>query len=129
MAKTSTLKEFDKVLANDEDLKKTFEEKCRKIAEKKEAANDEELIVKAAKELGYELSIPELERMKAESEELDEVELEQVSGGIATDEYGHDAFCVVAWHCYVAAMHTESNSKVTSCFKDYRCEAINHNRN
>ena len=117
-----TLKEFDEALAKDEEMKKTFLETCQKIADAGEASSDGEVIMKAAEEMGYRLSLEEIEREAASSEELNDDELEQVAGGIGNreDEYGHDTWCITGWHCYAVTLHTGAEEK-TSCWSNYYC--------
>ena len=117
-----TLKEFDEALAKDEEMKKTFLETCQKIADAGEASSDGEAIMKAAEKMGYRLSLEEIEREAASAEVLNDEDLEQVAGGVNTyeDEYGHDAWCITAWHCYAITLFTEAKTK-TACFTNYYC--------
>ena len=78
-------------------------------------------MAKAAAELGYSISAADLERSAAEIQELDLDELENVAGGVSTDEDGNDTFCITAWHCFTAALHTEAKSKDAACWSDYKC--------
>ena len=117
-----TLKEFDEALAKDEQLKKTFLETCQKIADAGEASSDGEVIMKAAEEMGYRLSLEEIEREAASNEELNDDDLEQVAGGIniAEDEKGHDVWCITGWHCYAVTLHTDAEQG-TACWSNYYC--------
>ena len=63
---------------------------------------------------------------------LDLEALEAVAGGETSsddpallDEYGHSQWCVVAWHCFTAAIHTQSEEKKLACWSDYRCISVN----
>lgn len=115
------LKAFEDAFKNDEALRRRFEEALEDVAE---AANDGEAMVKAAAQLGYEISLEELERAWADAQELDSAELEAVAGGginTGEDEYGHDWWCFTAWHCYTATLHTKTNSMMVNCWSDYLC--------
>lgn len=37
------------------------------------------------------------------------------------DENDHNDICVVGWHCYTAALHTDSNSRDVACWSDFNC--------
>lgn len=128
-----TLKEFEEALAKDKELREAFDEKCKKIVEAKEADNDGEVLVKAAEQLGWSLSMEELERIYADREELSEEDLEQISGGDYDyidpryeDEQGHDTICVMFWHCYTIMRHTDAEDEYTACWSNYSCWAANH---
>ena len=126
-----TLKEFEEALAKDKELQEAFDENCKKIVEAKEAENDGEVLVKAAEQLGWSLSMEELERIYADKEELSEEDLEQISGGDYSDvryedEHGHTTSCVVFWHCYTVMRHTDSEDHYVACWADYSCWAANH---
>ena len=135
------LKRFDNDLKNSEELRKKLDETATRIRNEGQAESDGDLIVRAAKELGYDFSIADLEKRKAEAEPLDPAEFEEVAGGKAVipfdicwslwtqnhvDEYDHNALCTVTWHCYMAMLHTETNEKDMSCLADYSCVWINH---
>lgn len=119
-------------LSGDEALMKKYEETVNRILSSGEAANDGEVIVKAAAELGFDISIEDLERAIAEQEQLSDNDLENIAGGGGlTDEYGHDDFCVTIWHCYVVTAHTETNTKITdshkeACLVNFGCYGIFH---
>ena len=77
--------------------------------------------MRAAAALGYTLTLEELERSVAEMQELDPDELDTAAGGKATDEKGHDAACITAWHCFIVTLHTEAKEKRVACWSDYTC--------
>jgi predicted ribosomally synthesized peptide with nif11-like leader len=55
------------------------------LQEKLNAAADADAIVAIAKEVGFMISVDELQRAQAVGEELSDEELERVAGGTATD--------------------------------------------
>ncbi len=140
---------FEKALSVDENLRNKYEAALKKIADEKLAESDGEAMVKAAKELGYEISIDEMERSFAAIQELDDEELSDAAGGEvskisktkskskkpcgtaimkaqkAEDENGHGGFCLGVWHCFTAFLHTDSDSDGVACLADYRCIAVN----
>lgn len=147
------LKRFENDLRNNEELRKKLDDAVKRITSEGEAANDVEVMVKAAKELGYEISIAALEQAKAKAEEMDADELKQISGGNDDDsaglcllEYscfymhhqvnlqgencedqdGHNGFCWTAWHCATAVMHTEGGTQREACWSNYNCMFINN---
>ena len=68
-------------MSESEEFRKQFEETIKRIVENKQAESDGEAFTKAATELGYELSIAEIERANAEAQDLSDEELESVAGG------------------------------------------------
>ncbi|MGN0693046.1 MAG: Nif11-like leader peptide family RiPP precursor [Oscillospiraceae bacterium] len=74
------LTRMEEALRSDEELRKKLEEACRRIAEAGEAKNDGEIMMKAAAELGFSITIEDLERAKAASEELSDDEMDKVAG-------------------------------------------------
>lgn len=140
MKEKKTRKEFDEVLQKDENLRKAFLEQCQKVAESGTCANDAEVLVKVADELGWILDLNELERERAIAEELDPEQLEKVAGGVEAvcfaisapptgeDEHGHDNWCMTLWHCLTVTMHTDSDDINHVCWSDYLCDFIDVRR-
>lgn len=127
MSSTDDLKRFMDDLEASEELRKKLDETVRKIAEAGTVASDGELMIAAAAELGYSVSVADLERAtaEAEAEDLDDDELGAVAGGLKPeDEYGHDAWCLTAWHCFTATLHTDSKRKYVSCWSNYECAFV-----
>ena len=124
------LKAFEEALKADEALRQRYEEALKGVTE---AANDGEAIQKAAAQLGYELSLEELEQAWASSQELDESELTAVAGG--QDQYSD--WCWVGWCCYTVVKHPDDieddnekctkdfkvNNHTEACWSDYNCVA------
>ena len=142
--KSENIIKFEETLSKDESLRTKYEAALKKIADEKLAGSDGEAMVKAAKELGFEISIDEMERYFASIQELDDEELENAAGGAdghdapegrskcddnlgrandSEDEHGHDGFCLVTWHCATGFLHTETDSKKVMCWSDYLCVA------
>jgi hypothetical protein len=122
------LMELKEALVADRDKAEKFEralagEGCRACG------NDAEALSLAARSAGFEVSPEEIERAMAEAQELDEGELEKVGGGRTSsddeDEYGHDVWCWVGWHCYTVTLHTQTESKRASCWSNYDCILVN----
>ena len=59
---TENVRKFEKALREDEELRARFAAEFKRIAEEKSALNDIEAYVKAAKALGFELSLTEAEK-------------------------------------------------------------------
>ena len=76
--KSETIKRFEEALSADERLRNKYDAALKKITDEGTAQSDGEVMVKAAKELGFEISIDEMERFFAEMREIDDNELENV---------------------------------------------------
>ena len=141
MLGASGMDRFKADIEANEDLREKFTEACKRVAAEG-ASDDAEVIRKAAAELGYEFSIAEAERTHAGLEQIDDDALDEVAGGSScwmnyecfalnhTPEYedtkGHELVCIVAWHCYTAAIHTEGGSEQEACWENYEC-VFSHN--
>ncbi len=121
------MKRFDSDMNNKEELITRFEEICEKLSKEMKGcgASETELMAKAANELGYQITVEDLERNIADRETLDPEELAIVSGGAdfdGEDEKGHDAWCVTLWHCHTVTLHTEhENNRKVACWSNHRC--------
>ena len=86
-------------------------------------------------ELGYDITVQDLEMMVADLQELDEEELAAVAGGNVingeglpvfdgdNDRDGREAWCVAYWHCYTALMHTEGAPPTRSASRTTRASS------
>ena len=81
MSKSENIKAFEAALKENKDLQDKFVAAKKRIVENKEAAGDIEMLVMAAAEVGFTLSAAEVERAIAENQELNDEELERVTGG------------------------------------------------
>ena len=118
MSNFENIKAFETALKESKELLENFETAAKRIMENKEASCDGELMVKAAAEVGYTLSMAELERAFAQSQELSDEDLDKVAGGgIFADP---DAWCMKDYACIVAFKH-DSDNKQHICFADYNC--------
>ena len=81
MGKSDNILKFEEALRDDPEKQKAFEEALEKIAEEKSVESESEAFVKAAKELGFDLTIEEIERSFAEKQEMGDDELDEVAGG------------------------------------------------
>lgn len=139
MKKSDELKRFETDLRMDPELNQRMDAACKRIMEEGRAQSDAELIVKAAEELGYAITAGDLERDAAAKREFDPDELAAASGGEAhgecisdwrcmlvenqegQDEFGHNQWCVTAWHCSAVTLHTDTESQNVSCWSNYKC--------
>ena len=98
MENREELKRFQEDMKADRELYRKLEEIGRRMLKDgcKESGN--ELMAKAAKELGYSITAAELERAEAAAEELDDDQLDGVSGGFTADESGK-ADCTQNFTC------------------------------
>ena len=81
MENREELKRFQEDMRADRELYRKLEEIGRRMMIDGSKKSGNELMAKAAKELGYSVTAAELERAEAAAEELDDNQLEAVSGG------------------------------------------------
>lgn len=91
MGKFENILTFEAALQQSKELQEKFASAKARIAESGEAASDAELLVKAAAEVGYTLTVEELERAIAQAQEVNEEELAKVAGGIGDNANPDDA--------------------------------------
>ena len=141
MNQTAEMIRMEADMAASEELRGKLDTAMKRIAEAGEAKSDGEIFEKAAAELGYHITAAELERLSAENEAVSPDELDQVAGGVVyypskpskgddnrkEDSDGHAVFCMAAWHCYTAMIHTKANqgNERVRCWKDYNCIMVN----
>lgn len=111
MGKSENIIKFEQALENSEEKRKEFEAAFNKILDEKSAKSDGEAIRKAAKELGFDISIEEFERSFADKQYMEDDELDKVSGG----------WCALDHSCFTAFCHDSKDSENDACFKDYIC--------
>ncbi len=137
MNKTPEMVRMEADLAASEELRGKFDAAMKRIAEAGQARSDGEVFEKAAAELGYHVTAAELERLSAEDEAVSPDELALLAGGKHInkntepwhkDSDGHDEFCLAAWHCYTAMIHTKANqgNEHVRCLADYNCVFVYH---
>jgi hypothetical protein len=112
-------RKFEKDLRENEELRKKYAAEMERIAEAKEAESEAEAVVMAAKALGYEVEISDIEKAIAASQELDAEELENVSGGECTD------WCFADYACFAAFFHSSGPSDgKEACWSDFQCMMV-----
>ena len=121
MPKSDELLRFEADINADGKLRESFDAAVKRIVEADGVTSDGDAMVKAAAELGYDLSMGELERLYAESQELSDDELDAIAGGRANS-------CMTDYYCYTVVNHdseTDPDGKKESvaCFVDYKCMA------
>ena len=107
------VKKLEKALKEDKELAAKFETELQRIVQEKDAANDGEAFVKAAKAVGFDITVADLEKASAETQELDAEEIEKGAGGWCWADYD----CYTAWH------HDGPDEKGTDCLYNYDCMA------
>ena len=85
MTKNEELQRMVRDMHEQPELKEKLEAEINRILETGEAETDGEVIVKAAAALGYTITLEKIERFAADLEQLDDNELDAVSGGFFTD--------------------------------------------
>ena len=111
MAKSENIIKFEETLVNDEAKHKAFDDAYKKIMEEKSVGSNNEAVVKAAKEIGFDISIEELERSYAEKQEMNDDELDKVAGAGGND-------CLTAYKCGKWSMEP--------CMSGYYCMLDHH---
>ena len=125
MNKSENILAFETALKESKELQAKFAAAQKRIVENKEASSDGEVLVKAAAEIGFTLSMAELERCFAQSEELSDEDLDKVAGGVDNGS-ANDTWCVKDYACYFVYKH-DSTNKLAACFSDYNCfQFYNH---
>ena len=113
---TENVRKFEKALRESEDLQARLAEELKKIAEEKSALNDAEAMAKAARALGYDFTVADMEKANAEAQELDPEEMELAAGG----------WCFADYDCYTAWNHDTPDQQGSACFSDYECITLFH---
>ena len=113
---TETVRKFEKDLHRNEELQKKLFEELKKITEEKSAESDAEAMAKAARALGYDFTVADMEKANAETQELDPEEMEQAAGG----------WCFADYDCYTAWNHDSPDQEGSACFSDYECLTAYH---
>ena len=117
MSKSENILAFEAALKENKDLRATYEAALKRITENKEATSDGEALVKAAAEVGFTLTMAELERAMAQIQKLDDEDLAQVSGG--TDEESW-SWCLDIWYCFLVLVHGDGDTSA-ACYSNYHC--------
>lgn len=116
MEKSAELKRFEADMEASEELRKQYDETVMRIVADQKAQSKSEAYAKGAEELGYHIGIAELERLRAEMEELSADELAPVSGGVENINWcWHDYACSAAWK------HDDTHGSNTMCAYHYYC--------
>ena len=113
---TENVRKFEKALRDNEELQRRLAKELKKIAEEKSASNDAEAIAKAARTLGYDFTVADMEKVHAETQELNPEEMEQAAGG----------WCFADYDCYTAWNHDSPDQPGSACFSDYDCITLFH---
>ena len=130
MGSVDELKRLTEDFAADEALKAKFADATQRALEVG-AESEVEAMVVAAKELGYSVAGADIDRLRADVEQIDVDDLESAAGGIwwfsRDAEDGHEAWCMVTYHCYSVVAHTSDKNKMGACWSDYLCiSSSNH---
>ena len=86
MGKSEELQRMERDLSGQPELREKLDAEIKRIVDTGEAACNEEAVAKAAASLGYKITPEELKHAVADSGELSESELEQISGGNILDD-------------------------------------------
>ena len=116
MSKSESILAFEAALQESKELQEKFVAAQKRIIENKEAESDGELLVKAAAEVGFTLTMEELERAMAQKQELNDEELDNVAGGASNTQN-------LCWKDYSCSFvyHHDSTDKDDFCALNYFC--------
>ena len=78
---TENLRKIEAALRGDKALAEEFKAELKRLVEEKSIANKGEAAVKAAQEVGFDVTLADLEKVKAAAQELDPEEMSKVAGG------------------------------------------------
>ena len=115
MVKSVELKQFDAEIAGDEELRRKFADAYKRIRESDGDATRAETFVQAAAEIGYSISLPEIERAQAEAQNLSDSELDAVAGGSIVG----DVPCDYSYEC--TAVSADICNGNLHCSRNYAC--------
>ena len=87
---------FEAALKENKELQDKFAAAKKRIVENKEAEDNAEALVKAAAEIGFTLTVAEVERAIAEAQELSDEDLAKVAGGSSEKP---DEWCMADYYC------------------------------
>ena len=79
MGKSEELQRMERDLSGQPELREKLDAEIKRIADAGEAACNEEAVAKAATTRGYKITPEELKRAVADSKELSESDMEQIS--------------------------------------------------
>ena len=112
---------FKQALDRDKELRDRFEAEMKRIMEGGEATSPSDLVVKAAKAVGYDFTRIAYEKYLAARENLSEEALKAVTGGSDSKT----EWCVADYACYTLYNHDTPNTPGTPCLADYSCIQLN----
>ena len=106
------LKRFEEDLKKSAEAREKLEVLFGRIVKEGKAQSDGEAMVLAAKEMGYQITLADLDKKAADAEALDTEEMERVTGG-ATD-----------LNVYYESKNGEEIAKRNDCTVNYACDYI-----
>jgi len=125
---TENLKKFEGALKGDKTLGEKFRAEFKRLIEEKLAANDGESVIKAAKALGFDITMADLDKAKAEAQNLDPEELDAVAGGgndgdFAPAKERYETVCALDYSCHDIFLHNHKHKQGDKepCWHDYLC--------
>ena len=111
MGKSSNIINFEEAMKKDEEKQKAYEAALKKIAASKEAKSNGDLVARAAKEVGFDRTAEECDRVFAAKQEMKDDELDNIAGG----------WCWTSHGCHYVISHSDKVDTKEDCFSDYVC--------
>ena len=115
MGKSENFIKFEEAMEKNPEMQKEYEDNLKKIIETKTAKSVGEAIYLAVKEMGFDISMEELERNFADKQELEDDELDKEAGG------GGGNPCWFNDGCFTVINHSGGQDKEEACWSDYNC--------
>lgn len=124
---TENLKKFEEAMKVSKTLAEKFQAEFVRLIREKIASSDGEAVIKAAKEVGFEVTLADLEKAQAEAQNLDQEELDAVAGGgnedIAPAKERFETVCALDYSCHDIFLHNHKHKQGEKepCWHDYLC--------
>ena len=81
MGKSDNVIKFQEAMKTDPKIQKAFDDALKRIIVEKSAESESEALTKAAREVGFDVSLEEIERLYAGKQEMKDDDLDRVAGG------------------------------------------------
>ncbi|MBR2822194.1 MAG: Nif11-like leader peptide family RiPP precursor [Clostridia bacterium] len=125
---TENLKKFEEAMKESKALAEKFRVEFKRLITEKIASSDGEAVIKAAKDLGFEVTLADLEKAQAEAQNLDQEELNAVAGGgddelFAPAKERFETVCALDYSCHDIFLHNHKHKQGEKepCWHDYLC--------
>ena len=121
-----TIRKLEEVLRSDPERAAKLDGEFRRLRQSGETSEPEAYLQAVKNVFGMDIRLSDLEKRRAEAEELDADELERVSGGGSENAaLGSDNWCWADYQCVAVFKHdTDRHDTDDACAYDYNCILI-----